>query len=460
MQVLIVDDEKTARYGMEKALGKGYKTLEASNLTEARQILREKEVELVLLDLNLGGESGFDLLRELKKRGRPPLAIIITAHGSEKIAVQALKEGAFDYLAKPFELDELRLIARNAREHLELSRENVRLKSELATARGYGELVGKSPAMERVYSLIEKVADTDVTVLLTGESGSGKELVAREIHRRSPRSNKTFVVVNCAAIPSELIESELFGHEKGAFTGATDRRIGKIEQAHGGTLFLDEIGDMPLDTQAKLLRALEEKSIIRLGSNQPVDVDVRIVSATNRDLRKMVQEETFRDDLYYRLEVVRIHIPPLRRREEDIPLLIHYFMEGFSQKHNRGIKEIEPAAMRLLLQYNYPGNVRQLRNMVERLVVLADSETLTADELPPEIRSYDPASGVSLLASGMGRLLQLPFKEARKAFESHYLMTLLREHDNNITHTASTIGIHRQSLQQKIKDLKLKQYME
>jgi two-component system response regulator AtoC/two-component system nitrogen regulation response regulator NtrX len=367
-----------------------------------------------------------------------------------------MKRGAYHYIAKPFDVDELRAVVRNAGESILLQRENLDLRDRLEHARGYGSIIGQSRPMTRVYSIIEKVAETDVTVLITGESGAGKELVAHAIHRESPRRQHEMVTVNCAAIPENLIESELFGHEKGAFTGAAQRRIGKFEQARRGTLFLDEIGDMPLGTQAKILRALEERKVERLGSNQPLDVDVRIISATNRDLKEMVAEGTFRSDLYYRLEVVRIELPPLRKRKDDIPLLTEFFIRQFADRHGREIQGISSQALSRLVQYDFPGNVRQLRNLVERMVVLSSNRQIEMGDLPEEIRLFDTATGQDARLLRLEPFLDLPFKEARDSFERNFLLSKLAEHDNNITHTAAAIGLHRQSLQQKIRDLDLR----
>jgi DNA-binding NtrC family response regulator len=459
MKILIVDDEETARYGMRKILSQSGEIFEASDLDTARQIHAEEIPDIVLLDLNLGGEDGFDLLHEIEASNSTSLVIIITAHGNERVAVEAMKKGAYDYLAKPFEIDDLRLAVRNAAEQVELRKENERLKERLVAATGYGDIVGHSAPIREVFDMVEKVSGTDVTVLLTGESGAGKELVALELHKNSPRFEKELVTVNCAAIPENLIESELFGHEKGAFTGATQSRVGKFERARGGTLFLDEIGDMPLDTQAKILRVLEEKKIQRLGSNQTIEVDVRIISATNRELSRMVEEKEFREDLFYRLEVIKIKIPPLRKRKEDIPLLTEYFLDQFCKRYQKSPMRFDPGAMSLLMRYSFPGNVRQLRNLVERLVVLSNEDVLMDSDLPGEIRFFDPTAGVDSGSAALEPLLTLEFKPARESFERKYLLAKLAEHKNNITHTAEAIGIHRQSLQQKIKDLDLKKYL-
>src|SRR3954453_9343069 len=323
---MIVDDEEAARYGMRRALTTfGYNISEAGSAEAARALLKQHEPDLLLLDVNLPGLSGLDFLRELKSsNGNAPLVIIVTAHGSERMAVEAVKAGAHDYLSKPFELDDLRLVIKNAAETISLRRENFSLRKRIEIERSArGALIGNSEGMKRVRSMIEKVAETDATVLVRGESGTGKELVAREIHERnSARGTAAFVAVNCAALPSELIESELFGHEKGAFTGAAARREGKFEQADGGTLFLDESGEMSANVQAKLLRALEERRIERLGANESIPVDVRIVSATHRPLEQEITNGNFRADLFYRLRGGRVAIAPRRERREDIPLLV------------------------------------------------------------------------------------------------------------------------------------------
>jgi DNA-binding NtrC family response regulator len=422
----------------------------------------------MLLDINLPGISGLDYLRELNQSGDAPPVVMITAHGSERTAVEAIKAGAYDYLAKPFEVDELRLVVKNALEAQGLRRENEKLKAELKAARGVGDLLGASDQMRRIYDLINKVAATDVTVLIHGESGTGKELVARAIHEQSAhRRNGQFIAMNCAALPSELIESELFGHEKGAFTGAAGQRKGKFEQANGGTIFLDEIGDMSLNTQAKLLRVLEERKVERLGSSHSIPVDVRVVSATNRDLSRAVAEEKFRADLYYRLRVVQMDLPPLRDRREDVPLLAESFLQTYAKRYGLKCTEISADAMKRLAAYDWPGNVRELRNAIERSVVLADGKSLKADDLPEEInsaKSAPPKSAVTFQRDAQpsadeASTLQIPFlddfREARREFERAYIERCLVETGGNVTRAAEKVGMHRQSLQQKLKDLGL-----
>src|ERR671927_1168918 len=373
---MIVDDEEAARYGMRRALTTfGYNISEADSAEAARALLKQNEPDLLLLDVNLPGLSGLDFLRELKSaNGNGPLVIIVTAHGSERMAVEAVKAGAYDYLSKPFEVDDLRLVIKNAAETVQLRRENYSLRRRIEVERSQrGALIGNSEAMQKVRAMIDKVAETDATVLVRGESGTGKELVARELHERnSVRRNASFVAVNCAALPSELIESELFGHEKGAFTGAAARREGKFEQADHGTLFLDEIGDMSSNVQAKLLRALEERRIERLGANDSIPVDVRIVSATHRPLEQDIEKGSFRADLFYRLQVVTVEIAPLRERREDIPQLAQVFARQAAERYALPERVIAPPALRKLVEYTWPGNVRELRNAVERSMILAE----------------------------------------------------------------------------------------
>ncbi|MCA1626643.1 MAG: sigma-54 dependent transcriptional regulator, partial [Acidobacteria bacterium] len=432
--LLIIDDEEGARYGMRRALGSfGYEIEEASSTDEARLKLSERQPDLMLLDVNLPGQSGLDFLRELQDgRSEKPLVIMITAHGSERTAVEAIKSGAYDYLAKPFEVDELRLVVKNALENVRLRRENLALRERITSGGTHGALVGDSEAMRRVRSLIEKVAETDATVLVRGESGTGKELVARELHTRSAaRRRGNFVAVNCAALPAELIESELFGHEKGAFTGAAQRRRGKFEQADGGTLFLDEIGDMSATVQAKLLRALEERRIERLGGADSIPVDVRIVSATHRPLEQDISNGTFRADLFYRLRVVTVEIAPLRERREDILPLAELFARQTSEKYKLPARRLAPSALRRLLAYDWPGNVRELRNTIERALILIEGDEVTARDLPEEIGGQvsQPEQATTPPAETGEGGLSVPFtadlRTDRREFERRYITRCL-----------------------------------
>jgi DNA-binding NtrC family response regulator len=458
---MIVDDEEAARYGMRRALTTlGYNITEAGSAEAARALLKQNDSDLLLLDVNLPGLSGLDFLRELKSQnGNAPLVIIVTAHGSERMAVEAVKAGAHDYLSKPFEVDDLRLVVKNAAETLQLRRENYSLRRRIEVERSQrGALIGNSQSMQRVRSMIDKVAETDATVLVRGESGTGKELVARELHERnSARRNGSFVAVNCAALPSELIESELFGHEKGAFTGAAARREGKFEQADGGTLFLDEIGDMSANVQAKLLRALEERRIERLGANETIPVDVRIVSATHRPLEQEITNGNFRADLFYRLRVVTVDIPPLRERREDIPMLAETFVRLAAERYDLPERGLSQGTLKRLFEYSWPGNVRELKNTIDRAVIMSEGDEITPRDLPDEITAGLPLGAIEDGDESDG--LRVPFtadfREDRREFERRYITRCLEHTHGNVTRAAEILDMHRQSLQHKLRQLGL-----
>ena len=459
---MIVDDEEAARYGMRRALSTlGYNITEAGSAEAARALLKQTEPDLLLLDVNLPGMSGLDFLREIKSsNGNGPLVIIVTAHGSERMAVEAVKAGAHDYLSKPFELDDLRLVIKNAAETVQLRRENYSLRRRIEVERSQrGALIGNSEAMQKVRAMIDKVAETDATVLVRGESGTGKELVARELHERnSVRRNASFVAVNCAALPSELIESELFGHEKGAFTGAAARREGKFEQADNGTLFLDEIGDMSSNVQAKLLRALEERRIERLGANESIPVDVRIVSATHRPLEQEITNGNFRADLFYRLRVVTVEIAPLRDRREDIPLLAETFVRMAAERYELPQRSLSQGALRRLLEYNWPGNVRELKNTIDRAVIMADGDEIAPKDLPDEITAGLSKNGIvedDAVTDGLQVPFTADFREDRREFERRYITRCLEYTQGNVTRAAEILDMHRQSLQHKLRQLGL-----
>ena len=459
---MIVDDEEAARYGMRRALSTfGYNITEAGSAEAARALLKQHEPDLLLLDVNLPGMSGLDFLRELTtSNGNGPLVIIVTAHGSERMAVEAVKAGAYDYLSKPFELDDIRLVVKNAAETVQLRRENYSLRRRIEVERSQrGALIGNSDAMQKVRSMIEKVAETDATVLVRGESGTGKELVARELHERnSVRRNGSFVAVNCAALPSELIESELFGHEKGAFTGAAARREGKFEQADGGTLFLDEIGDMSANVQAKLLRALEERRIERLGGNESIPVDVRIVSATHRPLEQEITNNNFRADLFYRLRVVTVEIAPLRERREDIPVLVETFLRQAVERYDLPQRALSQAALKRLVEYNWPGNVRELKNTIDRAVIMAEGDEVTPKDLPDEITAGMTKSSMvegEAETDGLRVPFTADFREDRREFERRYITRCLEHTQGNVTRAAEILDMHRQSLQHKLRQLGL-----
>ena len=451
--ILIVDDEKAARFGMKLALEKdGYQVVEASDGIEAFEIIKAKSPSLIFLDINMPKINGIQVLEEINQMESPPMIVIVTAYGSEKVAVDAMKKGAYDYIAKPYEIDDLRLIAKHAFEKLALEEENTRLRSEIDRLGSRGKIVGESREMNQLFNKIEKVGPSDVTVLVQGESGSGKELVAKEIHKISSRKNRPMITMNCAALPETLIESELFGHEKGAFTGATERRLGKFELADKGTIFLDEIGDMSPNTQAKVLRVLQEQSFERLGGTETLRVDVRLISATHKDLLKEIKEGNFREDLYYRLKVVEILLPPLRNRREDIIILAENFIQYFSDKHRKNVKSISNDAVKIFTKYSWPGNVRELQNVIESAVVMANAETLEISDFPEEISNSDINRSFDY---------NLPFRDAKKivvdTFERDFVSRKLAENNGNISKTAEALGMHRQSLQQKIKDLNIKQ---
>jgi DNA-binding NtrC family response regulator len=456
-RILIVDDEAAARHGLRRALeSTPCDVLEAADGMAALEEIDRSGPDLLICDIRMPRLDGIGLMKALAERSEAPPVIMITAHGSERIAVDAMKAGAYDYLAKPYEVDELRAIVGNALEMVRLKRENQALRDELHRRSGYGSMIGRSRPMEQVYDLIAKVAGTDATVLVCGESGTGKELVARTVHAQSTRKDGPFVAMSAAALPTELIESEMFGHEKGAFTGAADRRLGKFELADGGTLFLDEVGDMGPETQAKLLRVLQERSFERLGGSETINVDVRVISATNKDLPSEIAAESFREDLYYRLRVVDITVPPLRERREDIPLLVHHFLEASSTQHGRAVTEVPPVVMKLLVDHPWPGNVRELAHAVERAVILSDADqtALEANLLPPEVQvttGSPTASGQTFWSEGTS------FQEAKQAtvqsFETGFITSALERHGGNISRAATEMGMKRQALQQKLKEL-------
>jgi DNA-binding NtrC family response regulator len=454
-RILVVEDERAIQLALSGLLGRaGYDVAVAGSGDEALAKLDEAPFDLVLTDLALGrGPSGMDVLRASKKLRPETVVVMITAHGSEKIAVEAMKAGAEDYVPKPFDNDEIRLVVQRALDRTRLERENRMLLDQVQREYGFENLIGSGPAMRRVFETIQKVAETDLTVLVRGESGTGKELVAQALHNRSSRKGRPFVAVNCAAINRELVESELFGHEKGAFTGADARRQGRFEAADGGTIFLDEIGDMPTETQAKVLRVLQERSFERVGGTKPIQVDVRVVAATHRDLEKEVMGGGFREDLYYRLKVVELELPPLRQRSQDVAALAQRFLEQVNERLGREKQRLSEAALAGLVRHGWPGNVRELRNVIEQAAVLGGGDVIEEDDLhlhgTPTPRQEES-----------GELGDLSFSEAKRQtvdrFERGFLLRALRAHDGNISRTAESIGMVRQSLQQKIRELELR----
>ncbi len=453
-RVLVVDDEKAMVLALKGVLTKeGYQVETAASGREAIERVETGNFHVVITDLSMDGVSGMQVL-ERARAIDPDLAVImITAHGSEKIAVQAMKLGAADYLPKPFDNDELRVVVRRVMETALLRRDHRRLLEQVQGDFGVGQIIGRSPAMRRLFETIDKIADTDITVLIRGESGTGKELVANALHYRSPRRAKAMIKMNCAALSRELVESELFGHERGAFTGAIARREGKFEAADGGTLFLDEVGDMPLETQAKLLRAIQEKEFERVGGNQAIKVDVRLIAATNQDLETAVHAGRFREDLYYRLRVVELVIPPLHDRREDIPLLIEHFLKEAAARFRREAKLLDGDALRACMSHHWKGNVRELRSAVEQALLLAPGAEITAADLFGGSPEPTPAS-----TSGGAQTLS--FRAAKEqmvqTFERDFLLQALRRHGGNISKAAEEIGMYRQNFQQKMRELGIK----
>jgi DNA-binding NtrC family response regulator len=448
--VLIVDDETTARYGMRRALEHKYRIAEAESAAAAREAVVRERPDVVVLDVVMPIEDGLTLLRWMREQKHEQPVLIVSALDTARTAVEALKNGAADYLVKGFDVEELRKRVGTLVKLVELEQENERLRQRLVTEGQFGQMLGSSAAMRRVFELAERVAAADTTVLILGESGSGKDLLAQEIHNRSPRAGGPMVAVNCAALPETLIESELFGYEKGAFTGAAQQKKGKFELASGGTIFLDEIGDMNPVTQAKVLRVLENRTIERLGGSQSIPVDVRVISATHRKLPAEIAAGRFREDLYYRLHVVTIEILPLRGHKEDIPLLAEAFLKLHAAHLGRAAR-LSREALDLLVRYDWPGNLRELKNALERSLIFAQGAEITPHDLPEEIRTGEPATG---RPQGSDLPLSEPdFREAKRKFEIAYLTRKLEEHSWNVSRTAAAVGLHRQSLQEKLREL-------
>jgi DNA-binding NtrC family response regulator len=449
--ILIVDDEPAARYGLRRALEAKYRIAEADSAESASTALLTDKPDLVLLDVVLHGQDGLSFLKMLRDQGNVTPVLMVSALDAAKTAVDALHLGAADYLVKGFELDELRQRVANLLKLSSLEQENVSLRRQLATDGQFGAMIGRSEDMRRAFEIADRVAPTDSTVLILGESGTGKDLMAQEIHARSPRAGKPLVAVNCAALPETLIESELFGYERGAFTGAAQQRRGKFEQAHGGTLFLDEIGDMNSVTQAKVLRALENRTIERLGGSQTIPIDVRVISATHRDLPGEIRSGKFREDLFYRLRVVTIELPPLRSHKGDVSILADAFLKMHGARLNR-VARLNKEALAALDAYNWPGNVRELKNALERSVVMCRGEEILPSDLPNEVASGQPLTSKEN-ANGDAGMSERDFREAKRKFEIAWISKELASHRWNVSRTAATIGLHRQSLQEKLREL-------
>ncbi|GBD92641.1 transcriptional regulatory protein ZraR [bacterium BMS3Abin05] len=443
-QVLIVDDDINIRKMIEIHLKKDkiYELLSTSNGEACLKIMQENIPDFVLLDIQMPGIDGIETLRRIKKDNPKIPVVMMTAHGTIETAVKSMQLGAFDFITKPFSGDRLRLTVKNAIENSSLKAEVSRLRQELQERYRFENIVGESGSMQEVFKAVKKVTDSNVTVLLQGESGTGKELIARAIHFESEkRKNRPFVPVNCSALPESLLESELFGHEKGSFTGASSRRIGKFEQADGGTVFLDEIGEMSPSTQVKILRVLQEREFERVGGNELIHVDVRIISATNKDLEEAIKKGQFREDLYYRLSVFPIVIPPLRERKEDIPLLAQFFVDKYSEREGKEVLELFPDTLELLTAYHWPGNVRELENAIERAVILASTDQILPKDLPANVR----AVGEKKIAEpGSG-----PLNSWIERLEEEALRKALLESEGNVSLTARKLGIGRATIYRK-----------
>jgi DNA-binding NtrC family response regulator len=445
--LLVVEDEKNTRDGLRRYFEGKFDIYLAPDVAAAMNVLEAQPVDVLLTDLRLtGGEEGLDLLQRARSLPRPPVTILMTAYGSEKIAVQAMKRGAYDYLTKPLDLEKLEAVLQRALHSRKVETENRQLREELDKKFGLEQLIGNSPAMVEIYERIRQVAPTRATVLIEGESGTGKELVAQSLHNLSPRQANRFVAVHCAALSPQLLESELFGHEKGAFTGATERRIGRFEEANHGTIFLDEIGEIDGATQVKLLRALGEQTVQRVGSNQSIKVNVRVIAATNKNLEAMVREGKFRDDLFYRLDVVPIHLPPLRDRREDLPLLINAFVREFARQNEKKVTGLTAEAQDALQRYDWPGNVRELRAALEHAVALCRGERIAVRDLPPRVIGAATRGGLPhVLTAGGKPNLNL------EAMEKDFIQQALALTEGNITEAARLLGISRRTLHRKIK---------
>jgi DNA-binding NtrC family response regulator len=445
--LLIVDDEKSTRDGLRAALEDRYDVYVAEDAKAAMELLEQERFDVLLTDFRLPSEDGMKLIARAKSLTKPPICILMTAYGSEELAVEAMKRGADDYIAKGrLQIDELEMRIARALRHQTLESENVSLRQQLDAKFGLENIVGQSPAMKEVLDVVQQVAPTRATVLLLGESGTGKELIAKVIHQLSPRAQQPMVTVHCAALAPTLLESELFGHEKGAFTGAHERRIGRFEQAQGGTLFLDEIGEIDPSIQIKLLRFLGERTFERVGSNKTLTADLRLVAATNKNLEGLVKTGSFREDLFFRLRVVEIRLPPLRERPEDIPLLAQTFLRDFARENNKAVNQFTADALDLVLRAPWPGNVRELRTAIEHAVVLCRGDKITARDLPPSVRQAAAADSQSGTRSALARK-DLTVKEAEKEL----IIRALKETDGNRTLAAKKLGISRRNLYRKLR---------
>lgn len=446
--LLIVDDEKNTRDGLREALEDHYEVYVAPDAAGAMATLEADPADVMITDLRLGADDGMALIEQVMKLPKPPICIMMTAYGSVDTAVEAMKRGAYDFVTKPVNIDRLEILIQRALRERDTTRENKELRQEVQKRTGLENLIGQSAPMVEVFDTIRQVAPSRATVLIQGETGTGKELAAKAIHSLSPRAGKKFVAVHCKAFSSQLLESELFGHERGAFTGAFERRIGRFEQANGGTLFLDEIGEIDENTQVKILRALGERTFERVGGSQTIQTDVRLIAATNKDLAKLVTEGKFRDDLYFRLNVVQVTLPPLRARREDIPLLARAFLKESAKENDKPMRELSLEAGTCILDYDWPGNVRELRAAIEHGVVMCTTDRIEKRDLPPALRSsISPLGPINQLHDASG--LNLHESEQTLIFRA------LDESNGNRTEAARRLGISRRTLHRRLKELSI-----
>lgn len=452
--LLIVDDEKPTREGLRLALEGEFDVFLAANLKEAESVLQNEHVDVLLTDLRLGSDNGMEVLDRAIALSKPPLAVMMTAYGSVDTAVEAMRRGAWHFVTKPLNLDEVEMLLKRGLRSRLLEEENRELKQVVAEKRSLKNLIGKSPALAETIDRIEQVSPTRATVLIEGESGTGKEVVAHTIHQLSGRPASKFVIVHCAALSAQLLESELFGHEKGAFTGAAQRRLGRFEQADGGTIFLDEIGEIDAATQVKLLRVLSERTIERVGSNTPVKVDVRVIAATNKNLRTLVEKGEFREDLFFRLNVIKIDMPPLRERGEDVILLAAAFLQEFAKENQKAVQHLSDESLRLLRGYRWPGNVRELRTVIEHGVVMCNGTEIGVDHLPqflhmaPHVELTKSLFATKESQKGLASMDDLNLN----ALEQRVIQQALTRADGNRTEAAELLGISRRTLQRKLKE--------
>jgi len=456
-KVLIVDDEEEMLGSCVRLLGRtGYRCLTTTDPAHALALIEDQRPDVILTDLKMPGYDGMDVLRRARELDPEAVVLIFTAHATIESAVAAIKEGAYDYIPKPFEAEDLRQRLARALEKRRLIRENRNLRTQIETTYGFENIVGKSQAMAHVFELVKKAARSEANILIRGESGTGKELIARAIHAQSPRAREAFVPLDCASLPEPLLESELFGHERGAFTGAVRTKLGMFEVAHRGTIFLDEIRDLPLSLQAKLLRVLQERQVRRVGGTKMIDVDVRLVSSTNQDLAEAVKQGAFREDLFYRVHVIAIALPPLRERTGDIPLVAYHFLRRYNRSRETAVEEISPEALAFLESYTWPGNVRELQNVIERACVLAEGPRLEARDLPQSVRGASGGRPTLPRLGGKDLPMKVAKEEWLQTFEREYLMELLHRHGGNVSQAAKVAQIDRKTIHRLIKKYRLK----